>query len=119
MLFPAGTGSGASVLEMARTGAEVTVVVIAAPDRGAVSLGTRVEVGVVIIVPLASGFATWTVSVRVMVAPAFRAPMFQVTMPAASVPPPVAETNEVFPGTVSVITTPVASALPVFEYDSV
>ena len=45
--------------------------------------------------------------------------MFQVTTPAASVPPPVADTNEVFAGMVSAITTAVALALPVFEYDSV
>src|SRR5436309_848795 len=119
MLFPAGTGSGASVLEIVRTGDDVTVVVIATPATGVVSLESTPKVALVITVPLASGLATCTVSVRVMVAPAARIPTFQVTIPAASVPPPVAETNEVFPGTVSVITTPVALALPVFEYDSV
>src|SRR2546427_1581338 len=45
--------------------------------------------------------------------------MFQVTTPAASVPPPVADTNEAFAGTVSAITTAVAVAVPVLEYDSV
>ena len=38
-----------------------------------------------------------------------------VTTPSAKVPPPVALTNEVLAGTVSVITTPVAFSLPVFE----
>jgi len=38
--------------------------------------------------------------------------MFQVTTPAASVPPPVADTKLVFAGTVSLITTPVAIGIP-------
>ena len=37
MLFPAGTGSGASLFEIDRVGDDVTVVVIATPAVGAVS----------------------------------------------------------------------------------
>src|SRR2546422_7818445 len=119
MLAPAATGSGASVLEMVKTGADVTVVVTDAPAAGAVSLLSIPYVELVMTVPFASGLAVCTTSCTLPDVPAFSAPIFQVTIPAASVPPPVAETNEVFPGTVSVITTPVALALPVFEYDSV
>ena len=52
-------------------------------------------------------------------APAARGPTVQVTTPSDSIPPPVAETNVVLVGTVSVITTPVASSLPVFKYEIV
>ena len=68
-----------------------------------------------ITVPLASGVTTCTTSCTLPEALAGRLPRFQVTMPAANEPPPVAETNVVFVGTVSVIATPVASAMPVFE----
>ncbi len=47
---------------------------------------------------MTSGLFTLTVSVTVLDAPADSAPMFQVTTPAASVPPPVALTNAVFAG---------------------
>ncbi len=67
------------------------------------------------IVPLTSGLATLTTMVTVLEAPAASAPMFQVTTPAASVPPPVALTNAVFAGIVSLITTPLAFMFPVFE----
>src|SRR2546422_27773 len=119
MLAPAATGSGASVLEMVRTGADVTVVVIGAPAVGAVSLLSTLNVELVMTVLFASGLAVCTTSCTLPDVPAFSAPMFQVTTPAASVPPPVADTNEVFAGMVSAITTPVALALPLFEYDSV
>src|SRR3989442_1328010 len=119
MLAPAATGSGASLLEMDRTGADDTVVVIGVPAVGVVSLLSMLNVALVMTVPFTRGVAVCTTSCTLPDVPAFSAPMFQVTIPAASVPPPVAETNEVFPGTVSVITTPVALALPVFEYDSV
>ena len=119
MLLPALTGSGASPLEMARTGLDVTVVVIAAPAVGAVSVLSMLYVGLVMTVPFARGLVTCTTSWTDEDEPAFSDPMFQVTTPAASVPPPVAETNVVFAGTVSVMTTPLALALPVFEYDSV
>ena len=46
-------------------------------------------------------------------APAASAPMVQVTTPADSVPPPVAETKVVPDGTVSLMTTPAAAAPPV------
>ena len=65
-------------------------------------------------VPFASGLFTDTTSCTEAEAPAARAPMFQVTTPAASVPPPVADTNAVFAGIVSLITTAVAFMFPVF-----
>ena len=116
---PATAGSGESVLEMFRIGSEVTVVVIEAPASGAVSLLSMLYAPFVIRVPLGSGLPTWTTSCTDPEPPAASAPTFQVTTPAASVPPPVADTNEVFPGTVSVITTPVALALPEFEKEIV
>src|SRR6266581_8981979 len=117
MLLPAATGSGASVFEMLSTGVEVTVVVSAAPFTGAASFDVSVYDPLVITVPFASGELTLTTSCTDVDVPAFSAPMFQVTTPPASVPPPVADTKLVFAGTVSVITTPVALAFPAFEYD--
>src|SRR5438093_5854227 len=70
-------------------------------------------VGLVMTVPFGRGLVTCTTSWTDEDEPAFSDPMFQVTTPAASVPPPVAETNVVFAGTVSVMTTPLALALPV------
>src|SRR6267378_2440253 len=119
MLAPAATGSGASVFEMLSTGAEVTVVVIEAPATGRVSLLSMLYVPLVMTVPLARGEVTCTTSCTEPDAPTARAPMFQVTTPPASVPPPVADTNVVFAGTVSAITTPVALAFPLFEYERV
>src|SRR6267142_1488793 len=113
MLAPAATGSGASVFEMLSTGADVTVVVIAAPATGAVSLLSTLYVPLVITVPFGSGAATCTTSCTEPEPPAGTAPRFQVTTPPASVPPPVADTNAVFAGTVSVITVPVELAVPV------
>src|SRR5947208_1864124 len=113
MFAPATTGSGASVLEVFRVGAADTVVVIAAPLVGAVWLLSMLYVPLVITVPFAKGLATATTSCTLVDAPAARAPMFQVTTPAASVPPPVALTKLVFAGMVSVMTTPVAFMLPV------
>src|SRR5882672_5425530 len=115
MLLPAFTGSGASLFERVRTGRDETVVAIAVPARGAVSLLSMLYVALVITVPFARGLATCTTSCTEPDAPAASAPMFQVTTPAASVPPAVADTNVVFAGTVSVMTTPVALAFPVFE----
>src|SRR4029077_16451236 len=115
MLAPAFTGSGPSVLEIVSTGEDETVVVMAAPATGVVSLLSTLYVPLVITVPFASGEATCTTSCTEPDPPTARAPRFQVTTPAASVPPPVADTNVVFAGTVSLITTPVALALPVFE----
>src|SRR2546422_323742 len=116
---PATAGSGASVLEMFRIGSEVTVVVITAPATGAVWLQSIEYDPLVISVPLGSGLWTWTVICTVPDAPAPSPPMFQVTTPAASVPPAVADTKVTLAGTVSVITTPVASSLPLLEYDRV
>src|SRR3989442_14513758 len=110
-------GSGPSVLEMLRFGWDVRVVVIAAPATGAVSLQSIEYEPLVMSVPLGSGLLTWTVICTVPDALAPSAPMFQVTTPAASEPPAVADTKVTLAGTVSVMTTPVASSLPVFEYD--
>src|SRR5437870_4919903 len=115
MLLPAFTGSGESVLLTFSTGADETVVVIDAPLVGAVSLLSMLYVPLVMTVPFASGLVTATTTCTLEDAPAASAPMFQVTTPAASVPPPVADTKLVFTGTVSMITAPVALALPVFE----
>src|SRR5215470_14249701 len=119
MFEPAFTGSGASVCEMFSVGDELTVVVIAAPAVGAVSFESMLNVPLVMTVPFVSGLLVFTTSCTELEAPAARPPMFQVTTPAASVPPPVADTNDVFAGIVSAITTPVALAFPVFEYDNV
>src|SRR3989442_1398048 len=116
MLFPAGTGSGASVLEIARTGDDVTVVVIATPATGVVSFESTLKVALVITVPFASGLAVCTTSCTLPDVPAFSFFNYPATTEIYTLPLPVALPIEVFPGTVSVITTPVALALPVFEY---
>src|SRR5438093_884868 len=115
MLLPALTGSGASVLESVKTGDEDSVVVRGVPATGAVSLLSMLNVALVITLPFARGAATCTTSCTEPDPPTARAPMFQVTTPAASVPPPVADTNDVLAGIVSVTTTPLAAAVPVFE----
>src|SRR5437899_3217996 len=71
------------------------------------------------VVLFASGVLIDTTICTVPDAPDTRLPMFQVTTPAASEPSPVADTKVVLAGTVSLMTTLVAFALPVFEYDSV
>src|SRR2546425_9001349 len=119
MCPPASTGAGPALSEGVRTGGDDTVVVPPAPATGAVSLLSMLNVALVITVPFARGLATCTTSCTDAELPAFSAPMFQVTTPAARAPPPVADTKLLFAGTVSVITTPVAPAVPVFEYDSV
>src|SRR6267142_792792 len=119
MPAPAFTGSGASVFEMVRTGTDDTVVVITAPATGAVSLLSMPYVALLITVPFASGLAACTIICTDEDAPAFSAPMFQVTTPADRLPPAVADTKVVFAGSVSAITTPVAFADPVFENDRV
>src|SRR6266436_8626899 len=116
MFDPALTGSGAPDLVMLRTGDEFTVVVTAAPPTGAVSFESIWYEPLVITVPFASGVTTCTTSCTLPEALAGRLPIAQVTMPPASVPPPVADTKVVFAGRVSVIATPVASAVPVLEY---
>src|SRR5437879_6343350 len=70
-------------------------------------------------VPFASGVTTCTTSWAVPEAPVARAPRFQVTTPPAGAPGADAETNAVFAGTVSLMTTFVASAVPVLKYDRV
>src|SRR5882672_8839107 len=119
MFDPAFTGSGASALEIASTGLDDTVVLMAVPLTGAVSFESTAKAALVMSVPFASGLATCTTSCTDPEAPAASAPTFQVTTPAASAPPPVADTKLVFAGTVSVTTTPVALALPLFENDRV
>src|SRR5438445_9872808 len=115
MLFPAASGSGESVFEMLNTGAEDTVVVTAAPLKGPASLLVTLYVPLSMTVPLASGLFTLTTRVTDPEAAAGSSPMFHVTTPPASDPAFDADTKAVFPGTVSLITTPVASAFPVFE----
>src|SRR5437773_2244854 len=102
MLPPAATGSGASLFERVRIGEEDTVVVIAVPATGAVSLLSMLNVALVITVPFARGLATCTTSCTDADPPALRAPLSHVTTPPARVPPPVADTKLLFPGTVSV-----------------
>src|SRR5438093_310921 len=98
MVPPAATGSGASVADTARTGAEVTVVVMALPLTGAVSVESMLYVPSVMTVPFASGLAARTTSCTELEAPAASEPIDQVTMPAESAPPPVADTNVVLTG---------------------
>src|SRR5882672_3021851 len=116
---PATAGSGESDLPMVRIGSEVTVVVIAPPATATVSLLSMAYDPLVMSVPLGSGLATCTTICTEPDDPAFKAPMFQVTTPPASAPPPVADTKLVFVGTVSVMTTPLAFSFPAFEYDRV
>src|SRR2546428_6943482 len=70
-------------------------------------------------VPLARGLATRTTIWTEPEAPAARLPGDQVTTPLARVPPGVAETKVVLAGTVSVRTTSVGWAWPVFDYEGV
>src|SRR6266702_8283735 len=107
MVPPATTGSGASVADTVRTGAEVTVVVMALPLAGAVSTESMLYVPSVMTVPFASGLATRTTSCTEPEAPAASEPIDQVTTEPDRVPPAVALTNVVLAGTVSLITTPV------------
>src|SRR5438093_725164 len=99
MFDPALTGSGAPVLEMFSPGAELTVVVTVAPAVGAVSFESISYAPLVRTVPLGSGLFTLTTSCAVEEAPVLSAPMFQVTTPPESEPPPVADTNGGFAGT--------------------
>src|SRR5436309_628224 len=114
MVLPAATGSGASVFDRVRTGAEVTLVVAFGPVCGSDSLLSMVHPVLVITVPFASGLFTFTTSWTEPEDPALTLPTFQVTTPAARVPPPVAETNAVLAGSVSLMTTPVALLVPTF-----
>src|SRR6266702_3954656 len=66
-------------------------------------------------VPFASGLATRTTSWTEPEAPAASEPIDQLTTPAESAPPPVADTNVVFTGTVSESIAPVAPVFPVFD----
>jgi len=119
MLPPAATGSGASPTDRVSTGAEVTVVVTAAPATGVVSAQSTLAPASVMIVPLASGFATRTTSCAEPDPPAARAPTFQVTVPAECVPPAVADTKVVLDGTPTVTTVAEAFMLPLFDKVSV
>src|SRR5882724_10950146 len=98
MFAPAATGSGAASFDRVRTGAEVTVVVAFGPDCGSASTQSIVQPLLVTTVPFASGVLTFTTRVTAPETPVLTVPMFQVTTPAASVPPPVAETNVVLAG---------------------
>src|SRR5713101_5144174 len=98
MFEPAFTGSGESLFETLRIGDDVTVVVASGPVCASDSLLAMVQPVLVMTVPLASGVFTFTTSCTDPETPALTLPMFQVTTPPASVPPPVAETNAVFAG---------------------
>src|SRR5437867_12228974 len=114
MLLPAFTGSGASVFAIARTGADVTVVLASGPVWASDWLLTTVQPVLVITVPLASGELTRTVRVTEPETPAFTLPMFQVTTPAARVPDAVADTKVVWAGSGCWIRTTVALSVPTF-----
>src|SRR5213594_2661141 len=119
MLLPAATGSGASVLVRVNRTLERTVVPTAAPLTAAVSLQSMLYVPFVTTAPLATGVLIDTTSCTEPEPPEETLPMVQVTTPPDSDPPAVALTKVVPAGSVSEITTPVASALPAFAYDSV
>src|SRR6266704_6699977 len=114
MLPPAATGSGASVADTVRTGADVTVVVTLGPATEPVSLLTIAYEALVITVPLVSGLATRTTSCTEPEAPAAREPSDQVTTEPERVPAAEADTNVVLAGSVADRLTPVAPELPVF-----
>src|SRR5437879_4701940 len=114
MFAPGATGSGESVFDRVSTGAEVTVVVAFGPVCGSDSLLSIVQPVLVMTVPLASGLLTRATSWTEPETPAFTLPGFQVTTPAASVPPAVADTNVVVAGSGSLSTTPVALLVPTF-----
>src|SRR5436309_1478192 len=119
MSLPALTGSGASAFAIARTGADETVVGAIPPATGAVSFESMPYVALLMTVPLASGLATCTTSWTDEDEIGRASWRERVKTSAASVPTPVTDTNVVFAGMVSLVTTPLALALPVFEYDSV
>src|SRR5437899_10310497 len=119
MSLPAATGSGASVLVTVIRPLERPFGPAAAPLTAAVSLQSMLYVPLVTTAPLATGVLIQTTSCTEPEPPEGTLPMFQVTTPPASDPPAVALTKVVPAGSVSAITTPVALALPAFEYDSV
>src|SRR6266581_1543728 len=114
MLPPGVTGSGASLFEMVRTGAEVTVVVASGPVCGSDSLVSIVQPVLVMTVPFARGLFTFTTSCTDPETPALTVPAFQVTTPPAIVPPAVAETNVVLAGRGSLMIVPVPLFVPTF-----
>src|SRR5260221_280008 len=95
MLLPAATGSGPSLFEMFRVGDDETVLVSSGPAVGALLIFFFNYTASTDIYPLSLHDALPISRFTVLEAPAARPPMFQVTMPAASVPPPVALTNAV------------------------
>ena len=112
--WPAITGSGESVFTMERSADVFTVVPWVAelfPGVGSVVDELTIAVLDTFVVRLGS---TWTTSVRVSDAPLAIVPRFHVTVPAESVPPPVAETNEVPAGIGSETTTDPADDGPSF-----
>src|ERR1700693_257969 len=96
--------------------AEVTVVATGEPATGETPLA-KIEYVELLTLPEAAVTATvketaWPVT------PALTLPIFQLTTPAATAPPPVAETKGAPAGTVSLITIPAASPDPVLPYVS-
>jgi len=98
-----------------RIGADVTAVVTTGPATTAVSLLTMEYVLLVMSVPLVRGEATRTTSWTEPEAPAASEAIDQETTEPERVPPEVALTKEVLAGMVSLMTTPVALALPELE----
>jgi hypothetical protein len=84
-------------VSLLESGSEVVALTVAVLDRSATCPAS-----------------TFTVRVREVLVPAARAPIVQVTLPAASVPPPDAETNVVPAGIGSETVTPAASDGPLF-----
>src|SRR2546425_10321615 len=119
MVLPAATGSGASLLASVKRGSDRIVVVSAAPLTGPTSLDVMLYVPFVMRVLFATGVLIDTTIWTEPEVPALSVPRFQVTTPAASAPPAVAETEVVPAGAESRRRTPVAFALPMFEYEIV
>src|SRR2546425_552178 len=104
---------------MDNSGTELTVVVASAPFAGPISVLVMLYVVLWMMVPFRRGEFTLTTRVTLPDAPAFSVPALQLTTPPARIPGAEADTKVVFAGMVSLMTTFVALALPVFVYDSV
>src|SRR3954466_1066470 len=119
MLSPAATGSTASVFVIETSAEAVTAV--PSVEASFPFEGSVVVVETVAVFDSGSVRAGWTVttSVRVAVALEAIAPTDQVTVPAASDPPPEADTNDVPAGIGSLIWTLWAVEGPLFVTVSV
>ena len=112
------TSSSALLVRTFATASDAAVVtaVVAVSVNGDTNAGLAIVTELTTsVVPTGNPGFKVTVSVTLPDAPAATVPRLQVTTPAASVPPPVALTNVVSTEIVSVITTLVASTVPVFS----